>query len=608
MAIKKLPQDVVEKIAAGEVVERPVSVVKELVENAIDSEATQIDIILEKAGTQKIEVRDNGTGMNRDDLQLCVQAHATSKIQDADDLFAINTLGFRGEALASICAVSKTTVITKQSDEVAGLQLQVNGGISEEIIPTAATNGTTVRVEDLFYNVPARQKFLKTQSTELQLIVALVTQLVLSHKEVGFTLKHNGSTLIQSSATEIVNEKIKDIYGRTIANETLSVGYENEGISVVGKIVKPSQVRADKRGMSFFVNGRFVKNNEFAKAVIDGYDTLLMIGKYPICVLHITIDPQVVDVNVHPRKDIIKIEDELAFLETLRHAVSDAFAKATLIRDVASNTVKISSSIQDELEQVKTVEPEELVASAVSNPKVFTNESIQTSEKRVVADLEPEKPTYVTQQHQHVLKETAAVREDSEKQLSVRYIGLLQKTFALCEDDAGLVMVDFHAAHERWNYEQFMDQFYNKTIKTQTLLQPLLLEVSPDQRVLIEKHTDLLKSWGFDIDEFGENEFVLRSIPIILGRTIDTAYFFKLLVDIESESKQNSLEVMQQKIITSMSCKASDRAGDDISSERAKQLIGFALDSEMKYACPHGRPTFVRISKVELEKMFKRRV
>ena len=660
--IRALPKDLIEKIAAGEVVERPASVVKELVENAIDAGATKIDIVLEKAGTALIKIKDNGSGMTKENLERCVLAHTTSKIKEDSDLFAITTLGFRGEALSSICAVSEVTIQTNATT-LEGFSLSVRGGILSPIVPVAQERGTTILVENVFFNVPARRKFLKSEQVELQAILAIVEAIVLSHPQIDFTVTHNNKLLLKSPSSNLVTT-FSDIYGSQIQSQHISIAdsidFSRDDVSqptnsvhtgahtitIKGIISHPAVVRADKKGMHIFVNGRVIKNTSILNAIIEGYNTLLMVGKFPHCALFLELDASQIDVNVHPRKDIIKIERESELLAHITQIITKQLYAADLLRnatishldkDVPRETQNVQSTIQslDTMQDATEIDSQNEVrdtfsttaanSMAAQNTSNSEYSSSHTDKHTAVESTTPihnqnkasaNSRTSITELTQSVLHETPHVafehrrEESSHPQATptdaVRYIGIIHKTYVVCEDKHGLLLVDFHAAHERYNYEQLMDQLYNNTLKVQSLLEPLVVELTPHEYALAIDNRDNLDKWGFSIDSFGEQTIIVRTIPNILGRSIQIEYIKELLSQLH-EGRKNSLEELQQMIITRMSCKASDRAGDDISSERAKALIRFAIESKMKYACPHGRPIFIRLSLSELEKLFKRR-
>jgi DNA mismatch repair protein MutL len=648
--IKKLPKELVEKIAAGEVVERPASIVKELVENAIDAGATSLVINLKGGGITSIEIKDNGKGMSSEDLLMAVEAHATSKLSTADDLFALHSLGFRGEALASICAVSKVVIRSKQQQEdtenraqtdlstgtLEGYDLRVEGGEKFPLKIVGMNGGTHILITDLFYNVPARRKFLKTQSTELSVILQLLENFILSYPHISFSVTHNDQLVLNSPSGDLIGA-VRDIYGNDIAKDAVSLHHEIAGMNLQGVLIKPRQLRSDKKGMSIFVNGRIVKNSELYSAVLEGYDTLLMVGKYPYVVLHLDLDPKQIDVNVHPRKDIIKIDAEKDVLQFICDSINKTLQTTNLLRDMSLDMTKQSS--QNSLSTHAHDSSQTHANIQSSGNSSYENISSSSSVTSNIAFEQPQvvyESSSVSMQTQQVFEKTSdiitseafASEHASEHLLvsqkveslqasrvldaipimpSIRYIGLLHKTYGLCEDANGLVLVDFHAAHERYNYEQFMDQFYGKTIRTQELLSPIVIDLPTSEFAIYTQNKDLLASFGFLSEEFGLSQVILRSVPHMLGRLVNAQYFRELLSDI-AQNKRLSLDVLQQEIITSMSCKASDKAGDDLSSERVKVLISFALNSTQKYACPHGRPTFIRISYAELEKMFKRRV
>ncbi|HLP79018.1 MAG TPA: DNA mismatch repair endonuclease MutL [Acidobacteriota bacterium] len=596
MIIHALDPKIVEKIAAGEVVERPVSVVKELLENSLDAGATQITISLENAGTSLVEVIDNGVGMSKEDLLACPLPHTTSKIKSLNDLFSIRTLGFRGEALASICAVSTVTIRTKPSIQIQGHELTIRGGASGTLTAIGCPTGTHVQVKNLFEFVPARLKFLKSQTTELSLIVDLVTHYCLSRPQTSITLLHNGKPVIQSPSTPDEKGKIAQIYGLDLAKQLVSFEGSADGVMVRGFTSNPAHTRSDKSGMSFFLNGRFVKNPQLIAAVVEGYGQLLMGGRYPVGVYHIVADPSAVDVNVHPSKDIVKFEAESAVLSLLSSSIESAFATTPLVR-----------TYQPMQYQASLHEPIVTPDIAVSAQSVTTPTSpVSTASTKSTPDPTPAAPVVVkTSTQETFVKSTPQIPVNS--QTTLRYLGLLHRTYALCEDAVGMVLIDFHAAHERYLYEIIKATRGDSASSTQALLVPMTITLSPTQMLAFKQNQNLLLSLGFYADEFGPTQVMLRSVPKIFHKQMSSQTFADIVDEIVA-GKTSKIDDVADAVMIRMSCRAADKAGDELSDEKIKQIIRQVASANHKYSCPHGRPIFVRIAKSELEKMFKRRV
>lgn len=583
--IKKLPQDVVEKIAAGEVVERPASIVKELLENAFDAGADTIKITLLDAGKEFIEVSDNGSGISRDELTLAVEPHATSKIQNVDDLFSIHTLGFRGEALASICAVSKTTITSKTQDAVAGSQIIVEGGIKQDITSVPSSIGTTIAVKDLFYNVPARKKFLKTTATEMSTILQVVTPYCISNEHSHIEVWHNKKQTLLAPKADL-RGKISAIYGTAIAKYAKEVSYTCT-IELNGLTSDPMHTRSDKQGMILIVNNRWVKNANIIQAITQGYGQLLMGGRYPVGVYKITIDPQKIDVNIHPSKDVIKFDNEQEILEEITQAIAQTFEKKEMIRD---------ATVHAQITQFKIEEESLPVVQENRLPQIqkHHSQSIQTTQY----EFKPvEKKPILSQ---GVLEKTESeVTVDSSH---MRYLGLVNRTYAVLEENNGLILVDFHAAHERYLYELIKRDLENKSTATQQLISPMQMTLTPQDMNTANENKDILEKLGFYFDEFGTNSVLLRSVPKIFHKQMKPEYFVDVLNSITKNSD------IADSIMIRMSCRSADKAGDDLSDEKIKSIIRQVASEGHKYSCPHGRPIFVRITTMELEKMFKRRV
>ena len=661
--IKRLAPELIEKIAAGEVVERPASVVKELIENSLDAGATQILISLKNAGVDEINISDNGSGMSSDDVVLAVQPHTTSKISSLADLFAIQTLGFRGEALASVCAVSHVTITTKTHDSIVGSMLVVDGGVAQKVKQIGAPDGTTIVAKDLFYNVPARKKFLKSASTELQAITTIVSNYCLANPAVHFSLVNDGRQIILSPAAKSMIEKIGNIYGAQTARQMICVSLKQIGhddCAIEGFVSNPSLSRADKKLFTFFLNGRVIRNPALLSAVVEGYKTLLMIGRYPVGALNLIIDPHTVDVNVHPSKDLVKFENESQILSVIRAAVTSALDATNLLREhhvneshkqqvlpsQTNNAPLSSTSLQqsnagnfvrndkqnntysnienntnrNNFTNIKNNQSDfasnlrESITTYQANSKntngITSNSSTQSemSRENFAAANKTNSNVNIAADNQSVLHSTAnEIVVDTN--LTLRYIGLLHRTYAICESASGLVMIDFHAAHERYLYEQIKAHRLDSARRTQALLSPLKIELSPAQLLIVNENQSLLESLGFIVDEFGGSTILFRSVPLLFHKQMDKQILFDVIDELsESDGVSTKIDDKLDKIMIRMSCRAADKAGDELSDEKIKQIIRQVSTAGHKYSCPHGRPIFLSVSWVELEKMFKRRV
>ncbi len=483
-SIKLLDEELINKIAAGEVIERPASVVKELIENALDASATRVQIEVEDYGKKLIRIVDDGIGMEKEDLQLSVYRHATSKIRNVDDLFDIKTLGFRGEALASIAAVSHLEITSKTAKQVSGHKLVLEGGKFLSLEEVGCNKGTAIEVRDLFFNTPARKKFMKTDTSELRAIADVVTRYALLYNAINFKLTHNGHVMLSSSATDMLNN-IASIYGNDIAKNLLEVEEKSSWISLSGFISKPQLLRNDRSYQSIFVNGRYVKEEMVSKAIADAYHSLIFLDKAPVVILSITIDPQKIDVNVHPSKERIKI--------TQSQLVYDFVFNAIRKKLLESNLVNQHAEKEEKQEQFN-------IPFAQFN----------TTEK----NLEKDEQSFFIQDAINVKAE----EKSFEKVPSLRVLGSIHKTFFFAESTEGLVIIDQHVVQERILYEKFMNQHMGKCVSVQSLLQPEMLRLPAVDAILVKNNLEKLKGLGFALEDFGDNSFILRSAPSIFER------------------------------------------------------------------------------------------
>lgn len=598
--INLLSEDLINKIAAGEVIERPASVVKELVENSLDANASNVIVEIKDSGKKLIKITDDGSGMNEEDAKKCILRHATSKIREVNDLFAINTLGFRGEALASIAAVSKLSIVTKQKGQVEGFNFVIEGGkeISSGIIGT--NSGTTIEVHDLFFNVPARKKFLKTDTVELRHIVDTVLKYALINPTVSFKLIHEKHELLNSPAVNDLQNKIASVYGINLAKDLLEVNHETELVKVQGYICKPYQARNDKNQQQIFVNNRWVKNETINKAVYEGYHSLLFVGKHPVFILNIEIDPEKIDVNVHPAKTEIKIEQKEEVFSAVVEAIKQTLEKHNLIPEL---------DIDYEEQLTFGTVKEEVKRKETNKPKYQFEPSKQTilkEEKEIYATKEEE--VFVTEESNDKIEEQEEVQSIIKTNLKLppmKILGQIHKTFFVAETEGGLLLIDQHVVQERVLYEKFMKQLMNKQVSVQKLLQGGIIEVYPPEKILIDENKEKLGELGFTLEEFGDNTFILKTIPNIFGRLQPKELLYSVLDQLQ-EGK-NKLEEIQEEIITRMACRASVKAGDSMTVLEIEKLLRDLAKCELPYTCPHGRAVLIKVPVSELEKKFKRK-
>lgn len=568
--ITVLPDSLIDKIAAGEVVESPASVVKELLENSIDARATAITITIADGGKSLIKIQDNGTGMNKEDALLSIKRHATSKVRTENDLFAIASLGFRGEALASICAVSRFTLMTRQQDTISGTRVKVDsGGIIEEAC--GCEKGTLVVIEDLFYNVPARKKFLKGTDTEYNRIIDVVTRYALAYPHIQFRLTHNDKPVILTPGSGDGLQTIHAIYGQ--AQHMLPIAYKDEIVTINGFIAKPEASRGDKNRQTLFVNGRFIKSRELAEAIKQGYHSMLFLEREPVYILHLQLDERKVDVNVHPRKEVVKISMMPQICEHVTYAVKEVLKDAQLV-----------------------VEAD---ASGGSTAQARQHYRIEPGQQMTLAEHDTDK----THQYQPALQEKETSSESS-RIGPIRVLGQLNRMYIVAESAQGLMLIDQHAAEERINYELLMKQLHDDAVRKQKLLKPLQLEVSPSEMHRIMQLKEALSNCGYELEEYGKNTLLIRSVPFIFERP-SKSLIEELVDSLQSGSETQVMKEAEERIIR-FSCRKSIKAGDVLHISQMEQLMRKLDACELPFTCPHGRPTIISLGLKDIEKKFKR--
>lgn len=560
--IKILSAQTVNQIAAGEVIERPASVVKELIENSMDAGADDIRVEVKDGGRELIKVMDNGSGMGREEIELAFEKHATSKIDDIQDLDDLRTLGFRGEALPSIAAVAKVRVVTKREEDVEAAEIVIHGGEKKELGSIGAPVGTTVEVRELFYNTPARRKYLKKKSTELAHISEVVTRYALAHPKIGFDLVHEGNELISTPKSKSLLENIRDIYGKEIAKNMVYISRENELFTIEGFLSKPDFTRSTRSHIYTYVNGRYVNNKLLKDSVVKGYGTLLFKHRYPICVIKLDLDGALIDVNVHPTKTKIRFREEMKIQESLVSAVRSAFHEQDLIpeRKVEEREV--------EKDEPKEEKPKDL-SLGQSHLEVGTEEKV---EKTVLPEM--------------------------------RIVGIVNDLYIVAETTDGMMVIDQHAAHERINYER-IKSIYGDERGAQSLVSPFTVDFKPKQAAVLRANRDLMENLGFEVEEFGKTTFRITSVPVVMGEMQDIEIIHDILDEI-MEMKNSSLDERKEEVIRYMACHSSITSGDVISVSNAKRLVQELGGCENPYTCPHGRPTVINFNEKEMKKWFKR--
>ena len=579
--IKIMDEILANKIAAGEVVERCASVVKELVENSIDANSSEIKIELKEAGTSLIKVTDNGIGMDKEDAILSFNRHATSKIKDESDLYNINTLGFRGEALASIASVSNVVLKTSQGE--VGTLVNIKGGKIIKLENTEARKGTIFEITELFYNTPARLKHLKSLYTELSSITEYVNKIALSHPEIRFTLINNGNTILKTDGSNNLLKTISSIYGMDVARKMLEINNEDDDYIINGFISLPEVNRAGRNHIITLVNGRVVRNQELNRIINDSYHSYKPDNRYPIVVINIELDPSLVDVNIHPTKMDIKFSKLEELLDLVKKTIINKLNKQTLIP-------VIEQPINDFDEPVileKTIETKvELIEINEVLPK-------------------NEKPKYeeITLKFDEIKEEEAKYEE----RLPLLYpVGLVHGTYIVCQNEVGMYLIDQHAAKERINYELFLDRLSNPTKDKIPLLLPLTIELSNNEYIILKENFDFLNNMGFDIEEFGINSVIIKSHPIWLTKGFEDLQIKKIIEAVINKEKNFDLSKFNDHLSATLACKASIKANTNLSINEMEELINDLRKCHNPFNCPHGRPTIITFTKYELEKMFKR--
>ncbi len=605
--IQVLDEETIDQIAAGEVVERPSSVVKELTENAIDAGATYVTVEIRDGGIALIRVTDNGSGIERAQIPVAFFRHSTSKIRTAEDLLAISSLGFRGEALSSIAAVSRVELITKTADELTGTRYVIEGGKEcgqEEI---GAPEGTTVLVRDLFYNTPARRKFLKTFKTEAGTVSDLMERIALSHADISFKFLVNGQLRLHTSGNGSLKEGIYQIYGRELTENLLPVEAQTDTFSVTGYIGKPAASRGNRGFESYFINGRYVKSSLLAKAVEDGYHGFLMQHKYPFAVLLFTMDGAKVDVNVHPNKMELRFSDEQEIYRQLAELIRTTLKKRELIDDVPPVEEK-KDTVRPVPEKHKIPEPFETKRRAEEMREPFGfSEKENREEKKVFStgDTEAEEKGDFRQETLSDLTAAQPRMLSEEARPEHRIIGQLFRTYWLVEYRDRFYLIDQHAAHEKVLFEELMMRYRTGEVYSQMISPPLILSLSMQEETLLQTYQADFERLGFSIEPFGGREYAVRAVPTNLYGLAASDLLSGIGEELGSLSEKDAPDLVAERIAT-MACKAAVKGNQHLSFAEAEHLIDELLTLENPYFCPHGRPVLIAMTKQEIEKRFKR--
>lgn len=649
--IIELSENLANQIAAGEVIERPASVVKELVENSIDAKSTQIIVSIEESGLKKIEINDNGEGIEKEDVQSAFKRHATSKIKNQDDLFRIRTLGFRGEALPSIASVAEVYIETANANENSGTMMLLKGSNIVKHENFAKRQGTKLVITNLFYNTPARLKYIKSLQAELAQIADVINRLSLAHPEIAFTLINDDKQMIKTAGTGDLQQAISGIYGMSTARKMVKIENEDLDFKITGYVSLPELTRASKNYITVLINGRYIKNFLINKALVEGYGSKLMIGRFPIAVLNILIDPLLIDVNVHPTKQEVRLSKEKELMALINDAVKTALAFEQLIPNAYQNLQQGKKSIKEVKEQLEIqlksrpkiqsrseisysmrheeIKPSNevvredpndlLVFPKIEHPTQVANQAIVNP---VIANVEgeqavkPETHVFENQEHPDLDFKNDGKRElenalsrlenESEKIFpEIDYFGQMRGTYLFAESKDGLYIVDQHAAQERIKYEYFRDKIAEVTDDQQTLLIPIILDYTTSDFIKINEKLELLKSVGILLTAYGENSFILRSHPVWFQKG-DEEGIIRELIEMLLVTGEVSVKRLRAETAIMMSCKKSIKANHHLEEFEARQLLADLAECQNPYNCPHGRPVLIHFTPSDMEKMFKR--
>lgn len=643
-----LDENTSNKIAAGEVVEKPASVVKELVENSIDAGATSISINIKNGGISYIKVTDNGSGMDEDDVEIAFERHATSKIKRAEDLDSIVTMGFRGEALASIAAVSSVELQTKTISSKYGMYVHISGGVLKDVRQTGCPVGTTFIIKDLFYNTPARYKFLKKDSTEAGYISDSITRIALGNPGISFKLTSGKTELLHTPGNNDLKSAIFSIYGREVVRELMQVDYQDEKVKITGFVGKPESARSSRNYQSLFINNRYVKSKLVSYAVEQAYSSILMKNKFPFYVLSININPLLVDANVHPAKIEVRFADESHLSRAVYMAVSKALSSGSLFNPVTvpakdrelfkftshepkdeyvQQQIKYqeNSYLKEKVDEVqiytkslqpfartdvnKEIQPKPYNSDYIINDN-FKQDDLNLSSASMV-QLKQEKHELNDEQVENEKQEIEEKPSEAEKAggfealTDMKYIGQAFTTYIILQNGNELVLVDQHAAHERVLYEKLKSKFESQENTSQLLLEPVVIQLQAFELNMVKAKEELLKKIGFIFEDFGNNSIIIRGVPYLVEGFSPKELFLEL-TDKMNESVKPISTHLADEIIHTIACKAAIKANKKMDDKEVQQLLAELSITGRKYTCPHGRPTVIRVTKYEIEKMFKR--
>jgi DNA mismatch repair protein MutL len=615
-----LDEHTANKIAAGEVVERPASIVKELCENSIDAGATSITIEIKNGGISYIKILDNGSGIAKDDVEIAFEKHSTSKIRSAQELHSIMTMGFRGEALASIASVSKVELVTRMAGDSEGSKIVVEGGNVTPIQDAGCPVGTSIKVRELFFNTPARYKFLKKDYTEAGYIEDVVSRLALGYPGISFKFINSGKLAIQTPGNNDILACAYSIFGNT-AKATVKIDYEENGIRAYGLAGKPEIARSNRSQQIFFINNRFIKNKTITTAVEEAYKTLTPVGKYPFVILNMDLDPQLVDVNVHPTKQEVRFSDESMIFRAVYHALKNAlFSGVSLVPEYQNkqenkkenpfkqNIIKSNEHEQKSIPYSPGLGAKSIFATRLepSNTKNYYNQNEYGQINKAYEKTQDIKNQELPIGSKENEKYTEELREHSQEYVAFKIVGTAFSTYIIIEIEEELYIIDQHAAHERIMYEKLKKDWDNGSQLSQMLLIPEIVELSHKESNLAEKNKELLTKIGFNIEHFGNNTVKVNSIPLVCNKTSPKEVFLNVLDGLENSNETKDSARREENLLYRLACKAAVKANWSLSQREIAELVKSMGNVENPYTCPHGRPTIIRMTRKELEKRFGR--
>ena len=632
--INVLPKEIYQLIAAGEVVERPSSVVKEMIENSLDAGAKNITLEIKNGGSTYIRITDDGCGIERDDVRKVFISHATSKISKKDDLNSIGTLGFRGEAMASISAVSKVELLTKAENEEIGTRYEIAGGEELEFDDAGCPNGTTIVVRDIFFNTPARMKFLKKDVTEGNQVAGIVDRMAISHPEISFRFIRDGKQVLITSGNGDLKSTVYSVLGKEMSDSLMSVDYSFNDMRITGFVSKPTASRKSRAGQYFYINNRIVKSKTAMAALEQAYKNTIMVGRFPACVLNIELNPAQVDVNVHPAKTEVRFANEKPIFDLVYYAVKTAIENDRTVKEVEfkenpiyrqepknvyqNNDNKsfqakfdffkkkdeppsqqvMKTKPREDFWQVEAPKPEYKIARD-ENPKARVDINIEYEEPEEISTAKSEDAL----KEQDIEKVVITDEKDNENFIpNFKLIGEAFKTYLIVEIENELYFIDKHAAHERMNFERFRAQ---ATVETQMLLAPVVVNLTKDEFIAISENVELIKKCGFELEEFGESQIIVRAIPSL----VDGDSVKDLMLEIAQKLLEHKTDILPDKIdwiYHSASCRGAVKAGDYTSRQEQEMFVKKLLSMPNIRFCPHGRPVFIKMSKYDIEKQFGR--